>query len=172
MRRHRPQTCTALLSLLVCAASAAAPEPHGGLNSIRRYAMPGVFNSGAMTTVVHCTNFGSTSARILTAFYNFDGVFVCSAGADSVAPGRTLSMAVEPIASLANVATCFIGSGTTISQGMAYVSGDVTTSLRFQCSGQVIDEVADPPASMVRLSMYTAAGTPLRDIIFANGFEQ
>ncbi len=147
-----------------------ALSPRGGPTTEIIALAPGVLNNSAMTTLVHCTNFGSVPGRINTAFYNYDGTFVCAQGALSAAVGETISMAVAPVASMSNVVDCGV-AGATINQGVAWIAADITQTLKFRCTAQLIAKASNPPASLDRLSLYTSHGAPLSDIIFADGFD-
>ena len=151
------------------ATATAALNPQGNVTTRIIAIAPGALNNAAMTTLVHCTNFGSVPGNIYTAFYNYDHTFVCSAVGGSAAVGQTISMAVTPVASMNNVFTC--GPATTINQGAAYIAADMTQTLHFRCTVQLIATASNPPASLDRLSLYTSGGAPLRDIIFADGFD-
>ncbi len=165
-------TATAMLVWLSTSVATAtdALNPQGSLTTRTIAIAPGVLNNSAMTTLVHCTNFGSAPGNITTAFHNYNNTFVCSAGAGSVAVGQTISMAVTPVTSMSNLFTCG-GAAATINQGAAYILADITQTLQFRCTVQLIDKASNPPASLDRLSLYTSGGAPLGDIIFADGFD-
>lgn len=173
MALHGVKRLVAAATILSLSVSAAATDPLNpqGSPSTRIIAVAsGALNTSAMTTLVHCTNFGLVPGNIYTAFYNYDGTFICSAGIFSATVGQTVSMALVPVASMGNVNTCG-GAASTINQGVAYIAADITQTLRFRCTAQLIATASNPPASLDRLSLYTKGGAPLSDIIFADGFD-
>ena len=160
-----------LLICLICPfiAGASEPEPAGGLGSRTIIFAPGARNGGGLTTVAHCTNVGTVAGRIEAAFYTFSGTFACTAAALSVAPGRTASLSVASIASMANLSTC--STPFVLNQGSVHLFGEISETLRFRCTVQLISTTGDPPTSAARLSLYTPGGAPITDILFADGHD-
>jgi hypothetical protein len=146
-------------------------SPLGNVNTRFIAVAPGTLNSATMTTVSHCTNFGSVPAKITTAFYEFDNTFICSTGGiDLVAPGHSRTSSIVPIASMVTDFTCG-PSAAPIAQGVAYVVGDITMTLKIRCTVRLVAIAGDPPSTLERLSLYLKTGAPLTDILFADSLD-
>lgn len=169
-QRLRDGALAALLLVpAVASAAQSAMRPQGiGVQTIYRAA--GARSGSGLTTMASCTNRGSVAGTIGVSFYEFDGTFVCSTFASAVNPGETRTLAAGSVASMANVAVCS-GSTLTLHQGEVEIWAQQLQTMRWYCTIQLVAAAADPPTALARLSLSTAGGAPVSDVIFADGFE-
>jgi hypothetical protein len=163
--------CTATaLTMFAMSAFAAAPATHPQGETARSlYNASGVRSGNGLTTLVSCTNRGNVPGTIGITLYQFEGTSICTSSYSNVNPGETRSIAADTVASM-SAAECGL-STQVLDQGHVEIWGMPSQTLRWNCSVHLIASASDPPIAMTRLSLFTATGAPVGDVIFADGFE-
>jgi hypothetical protein len=157
--------------LAMAAVTSAATITPKGIGTVTLFNASGARSGAGLTTMVACSNVGAISGSIgiTAASFNTPG-FDCSSYVSGVLPGQTVTFAIDAVASMANVQLCS-PTGTVLNQGRISVFSNVNGTLKWTCTAQLVDKIGNPPTALARLSLYTAGGALLSDVIFADGFE-
>jgi hypothetical protein len=146
-------------------AAVAGPAAEGA-PSIPVFRATGLVDSATAATVVHCTNFGTTTRSVYVDVLDANGTFACG-GTLTIATDETWTFSTRATAVFAEDSVCSVPPA--ISRGSLRVGVDLTTQLA--CTVQIVDPVNATPVFLERLSLYNGEGTYLGFLIFANGFE-
>lgn len=119
-----------------------------------RYRVTGARSSTTLSTLVHCTNLESVEVHIYAYFYQFDGSYVCSAGA-LVAAGGTRTLATRDTASFAEDDYCPAAPAPDVGQGSVNISV-VPVGAKLVCSAEIVSVSGDPPTTLGALDIWPA----------------
>lgn len=158
--RWRARAPLLVFLTLACVANlgAAGPPPSDSQAEAQQgvfnllYRAPGVIDSGAAATAVHCTNLGAGNAFVMVQFVDFDGTIPCTLNGDAQPNGFTFTFASREIASLIEDEEC--SPGPVLDQGQALIYASASDSNDVVCSVQILDPVAATPAFATLVEVY------------------
>ena len=107
--------------------------------------------SNAYATVIHCTNYGQTTASVRVELFDYDGDQFGLTG--SILKNRTRTFATRNTAMYEEDYIFTLTDD--LNQGSGRILSDKTSLI---CTAQVVDAVNSPPHFVARLPLYNAAG--------------
>ena len=178
----RQTACALALCSVLAGAAGAAGAPRGGEAEATAAAVPkgglgtalfrasGVRDSTGVATAVHCTNAGTSTARLSFEFFDFTGAVDCSIPTITAPPGATRTVATRNTALYFEDGTCAQAPAT--EQGSVRVDADSSGSQAVFCTIQVLDAANALPSFITTLELYDGSGRLFEQVeLFGNGFE-
>lgn len=114
--------------------------------------------TNSLETVFHCTNVDSKQVEVAVEVFSFDGLQMndaSSLGSSLVLnPGQTRTFATQNTAGYDEDLDLTLLTTLAATQGSARI---IATSTKITCAAQVLDEVSNPPTSIVALPVFPKA---------------